>query len=42
MIHEYIEDPLILLSALQRGQDYVSSPVKVANNFLDEVERRLN
>lgn len=42
MIHEYIEDPLILLSALQSGHDYVPTLVKVANNILSEVERRLN
>lgn len=42
MIHEYIEDPLILLSALQSGHNYVPTLVKVANNILSEVERRLN
>jgi len=42
MIHEYIEDPLILLSALQSGHNYVPTLVKAANNILTEVERRLN
>lgn len=42
MIHEYIEDPLILLSALQSGHNYVPTLVQVANNILSEVERRLN
>jgi len=42
MIHEYIEDPLILLSALQSGHNYVPTLVKAANNILSEVERRLN
>ena len=42
MVHEYIEDPLILLSALQSGHNYVPTLVQAANNILSEVERRLN
>lgn len=42
MIHEYIEDPLILLSALQSGHDYVPTLEKVVNNLLSEIDRRLN
>ena len=42
MIHEYVEDPLILLSALQSGHDYVPTLEKVANNILSEIDRRLD
>ena len=42
MIHEYIEDPLILLSALQSGHDYVPTLEKIVNNLLSEIDRRLN
>lgn len=42
MIHEYIEDPLILLSALQSGHDYVPTLEKVVNNILSEIDRRLD
>jgi len=41
MVHEYIEDPLILLSALQSGHNYVPTLAKVANNMLNEVQKRL-
>lgn len=41
MIHEYIEDPLILLSALQGGHNYVPTLEKVVNKILSEIERRL-
>lgn len=37
MIHEYIEDPLILLSALQVGHNYVPKLEQVAKNMLNEV-----
>lgn len=41
MIHEYIEDPLILLTALQSGHNYVPKLERVANNMLNELHRRL-
>ena len=41
MIHEYIEDPLILLSALQTGHNYVPKLEHVANNMLNEIRQRL-
>ena len=42
MIHEYIEDPLILLSALQSGHNYVPTLEKIVNNILSEIDRRLD
>lgn len=41
MIHAYIEDPLILLSALQTGHNYVPKLEQVVNNILNEIHQRL-
>ena len=41
MVHEYIEDTLILLSALQTGHNYVPKLEQVANNMLNEIHQRL-
>jgi len=41
MVHEYIEDPLILLSALQAGHHYVSTLEQAANSMLDDIQQRL-
>ena len=42
MVHEYIEDPLILLSALQSGHNYVPKLEQVVNNMLNEIHQRLD
>mgnify|MGYP000423373789 CR=1 FL=1 len=41
MVHEYIEDPLILSSALQSGHKFVGTLELVANNILNEIKQRL-
>lgn len=41
MVHEYIEDPVILMTAIQSGHNFVTSLMQVANNMLDEVRLRL-
>jgi len=41
MVHEYIEDPLILVSALQAGHNYVPTLEQVTNNMLNEIHSRL-
>ncbi len=40
MVHEYIEDPEILASALRSGHDFVSVLVTVTNTLTGEIERR--
>lgn len=40
MVHEYVEDPLILGSALQAGHSFVPILVETANRLLAEVEHR--
>ncbi|MCF6255891.1 MAG: hypothetical protein L3K25_06265 [Gammaproteobacteria bacterium] len=40
MVHEYIEDPVILLSALQAGHNYVPNLEQTANNMLNEIRQR--
>ena len=40
MIHEYIEDPTILASALQAGHDRVPMLTDAANAMLQELNRR--
>lgn len=40
MIHEYVEDPAVLMSALQAGHAYVPSLVAVANRMIAEIEQR--
>jgi len=40
MIHEYIEDPAILASALQAGHEFVPMLVATSSALLAEIERR--
>jgi hypothetical protein len=40
MVHEYIEDPAILASALNTGHAFVPSLLKVAERLIEEVDRR--
>ena len=40
MIHEYVEDPVILASALQTGHTFVAGLIGTANNLIAEAERR--
>lgn len=40
MVHEYVEDPLVLASALQSGHAFVSALVFAVDNILAEMERR--
>lgn len=40
MVHEYVEDPAILSSALQTGHDFVPTLIVAANKMIAEIERR--
>jgi hypothetical protein len=40
MVHEYVEDPAVLISALQSGHAYVAVLITAANKMLDEMSRR--
>lgn len=40
MVHEYVEDPAVLASALQTGHDFVPELIAVANNICTEITRR--
>ena len=40
MVHEYIEDPAILASALQSGHDFVPMLIQAAESMLADIERR--
>ncbi len=40
MIHEYIEDPVVLVSALQTGHAFVHTLIATANNMIEEIEQR--
>jgi len=40
MVHEYVEDPVVLTSALQTGHTFVPSLVSAANKMIAEIERR--
>lgn len=40
MVHEYVEDPAILSSALQTGHAYVPTLIDAANKMIAEIERR--
>lgn len=40
MVHEYVEDPEILASALQSGHGFVATLVATANHMLGEIEAR--
>ena len=40
MVHEYVEDPVVLTSALQTGHAFVPALVAAANKMIAEIERR--
>lgn len=40
MVHEYIEDPAVLLDALQAGHAFVSSLTTVADKMIAEIAQR--
>ena len=40
MVHEYVEDPAVLVSALQTGHAFVPVLVAAANAMIAEIERR--
>lgn len=40
MVHEYVEDPVILSSALQTGHAFVPALIATANKICAEIERR--
>jgi hypothetical protein len=40
MVHEYVEDPTVLASALQSGHAFVSVLVAAADRILAEIESR--
>lgn len=40
MIHEYVEDPVILISALQSGHAFVAALISSADKMLAEIRRR--
>lgn len=40
MVHEYIEDPVALASALQTGHTFVPALIAAANKMIAEIERR--
>lgn len=40
MVHEYVEDPVVLASALQSGHAFVSALVAAAGKILAEIESR--
>ncbi len=40
MIHEYVEDPVVLVSAMQSGHDFVPVLITAAHQMIAEIERR--
>lgn len=40
MIHEYVEDPAVLVNALQSGHAFVPTLIAVANKMITEIELR--
>ena len=40
MVHEYVEDPVVLSSALQTGHAFVPALIVAANKMIAEIERR--
>ncbi|MBI4938472.1 MAG: hypothetical protein HY846_09730 [Nitrosomonadales bacterium] len=40
MVHEYVEDPAVLYSALQTGHAFVPALVDAASKMIAEIERR--
>lgn len=39
-VHEYVEDPVVLSSALQTGHAFVPALIATANKMITEIERR--
>ena len=40
MVHEYVEDPIVLSNALQTGHAFVPALIATANKMIAEIERR--
>ena len=40
MVHEYVEDPVVLISALQTGHVFVPGLIAAAGKMIAEIERR--
>lgn len=40
MIHEYVEDPVLLANALQTGHSFVPELIATADKLISEIERR--
>ena len=40
MVHEYIEDPLILASALNAGHEFVPTLIEAAGRFVRQAKGR--
>lgn len=40
MVHEYVEDPVVLSSALQTGHAFVPALIVAANQMITEIEQR--
>lgn len=40
MVHEYVEDPVILSNALQSGHAFVPTLIGAADKMVAEIERR--
>ena len=40
MVHEYVEDPVVLTSALQSGHAFVPALIAAAGKMITEIERR--
>ncbi|MHB1174920.1 MAG: hypothetical protein ACYCZJ_07335 [Sulfuriferula sp.] len=40
MVHEYVEDPAILASALQSGHAFVPALIAAADKMMNEIEQR--
>ncbi len=40
MIHEYVEDPVLLANALQTGHSFAPELIAAANKLISEIEQR--
>ena len=40
MIHEYVEDPVLLVDALQTGHTFVPELIATADKMIDEIEKK--
>ena len=40
MIHEYVEDPVLLANALQIGHSFVPELIATADKLIAEIEKR--